>query len=232
MESAQHYWAARAALVAPTPSSGAEGIEREMFALPPPVANSAMESWMQRAGAKQLHVPWQQKRRDYADELVQLHKAGLREADILARRQHLNPPDSHRTYSSIRAKPDVPLISGLGWGRGRLDSQSAWCPSINSNGQWMEMDLQEETKIFGLVTQGQAQTGCSGTRGVCEALCPPPHRCKGGGEVNYVTRVRVKYAKDRYTPGEGWERLWLSFEQVFDIGKGGDARCAPSILFN
>ena len=45
--------------------------------------------------------------------------------------------------------------------------------------QWQLADME----VLGIVTQGQAATCCGGTVGVCERRCPPPHPCKGGGEV-------------------------------------------------
>jgi len=80
----------------------------------PPVPGSAMEAWMVRATAKQLHLPWQDKFRDYADEGY-MHNVGLSEQDILAHRRHLNPPDIQRLYSSIRKHDEVASITGLGW---------------------------------------------------------------------------------------------------------------------
>ncbi len=53
----------------------------------------------------------------------------------------------------------------------------------------------EEIEIFGLVTQGQAATCCGGTVGVCEKLCPPPHPCKGGGEVLPVLCCACKHSR-------------------------------------
>ena len=180
-----------------------------------PVTGSAMESWLSRASAKQMHLSWPEKKRDYVDEVTKL-KNGLSEKEILDQRRHLNPPDDHRTYSSIRATPDLPPISGVGWGRGCLDSKAAWCPADNTYG-WMEIFLQEETELFGIVTQGQAATCCSGTVGICERLCPPPHNCKGGGEVNYATNVRVTCKMEEQ------ETSWQEIGD-FDIGKGGEVK--------
>lgn len=81
----------------------------------------------------------------------------------------------------------------------------------------MELDLLQDTEIFGIITQGQAATCCSGQRFVCVRKCPPPHGCKGGGEQNFSTIVQVKYRLD----------LACDFKTIpenLKIGKGGETR--------
>ena len=63
-----------------------------------PVAGSAMEAWMVRAAARQLHLTWAEKRHDYCDEML-LQRSGLSMEQIRARRYHLNPPDVNRKVS-------------------------------------------------------------------------------------------------------------------------------------
>jgi hypothetical protein len=71
----------------------------------------------------------------------------------------------------------------------------------------------EEIEIFGLVTQGQAATGCGGSVGVCERRCPPPHQCKGGGEV-LLFWCYAQHAKRLF-------RLEAQrFDQIFYLEKG------------
>jgi len=193
---------------------------REALVFPAPeiVAHgSAMAAWMERAAAKTLHLPWREKFRDYADENKKL-ASGLTKEEIRRQRQHLNVPELARSYSSTEGSDGKSIVSGLGWARSCLDSKAAWRPNNPDVSQWMEMDLGQEMEIIGLVTQGQAATGCSGTLGKCDEKCPPPHACNGGGEKNYVTRVRVKYRSLLS------ETLTILSEDMA-IGKGGDARC-------
>ncbi len=67
-----------------------------------PVAGSAMEAWMMRAAARQLHLTWAEKRHDYCDEML-LQRSGLSVEQIRARRNHLNPPDINRKVSASSA---------------------------------------------------------------------------------------------------------------------------------
>ena len=226
-------WAARAAAaaqsVAPaaTPADdGAEGRDSArvhvqgqtdglLWPAPETAAKgSAMEAWMARAAAKQLHVPWQNKIRDYADEVGALRRAkGLLTADQIRRqRQHLNPPELARTYSSIQAEAPFAPVPGLGWARSCLDSKAAWRPVTPDISQWLQMDLSEEREVLGLVTQGQAEVGCGGEPGNCAGKCSPTLPCRLEGETNYATRVSVKYRSD---PNGGW----LKMENDLSIGK-------------
>jgi hypothetical protein len=182
-----------------------------------PTSGSAMEVWMQRAAANRLHLPWHDKFCDYEDEVFKLHSMRLTVEEIIAQRRHLNPPDIQRSFSSIRTSVEIPCITGLGWARSCLDSRAAWCPAANDESQWMEIDLLEEMQIYGIVTQGQAATNCSGTRGICVSLCPPPHQCKGGGEINFTTEVQVMY---RILKTDDFKMI----SGPLKIGGGGDKR--------
>ena len=182
-----------------------------------PTSGSAMEVWMQRAAANRLHLPWHDKFCDYEDEVFKLHSMRLTVEEIIAQRRHLNPPDIQRSFSSIRTSVEIPCITGLGWARSCLDSRAAWCPAANDESQWMEIDLLEEMQIYGLVTQGQAATNCSGTRGICVSICPPPHKCKGGGEINFTTEVQVMY---RILKTDDFKLI----SGPLKIGRGGDKR--------
>ena len=73
-----------------------------------PTHGSAMEAWMARMSAKQAHLPWPDKFRDPCDEERKLREGSLTAIDILKQRNHLNPPDAQRSYSSIRATEDPP----------------------------------------------------------------------------------------------------------------------------
>lgn len=166
---------------------------------------SALEAWLARAAAKDLHRPWHGKRRDYTDEQHKLAQSGLSAAQIRRQRQHLNPPELARRYSSIQASgEESPLVAGLGWARSALDSKGAWRPNTPDIRQWMEIDLGQETKVIGIVTQGEYAIGCGGICGVCSGKCPPTRKCNGGGGNNYVTRICVKH---RRHPSESWTRL-------------------------
>ena len=181
-----------------------------------------MAAWMARAAAKELHLAWGDKIRDYADELSKLRKTRMAANEIVRQRRHLNPPELARSYSSIQPHEDCALVKGLGWARSCLDSSAAWQPASMSMTEWMEIDAGEEMEILGIVTQGQAATGCSGTRGVCKGLCAPPHsptRCNGaGGECNWVTRVCIKHRRaDKH-------HKWIRLDHDLDIGVGGEAR--------
>ena len=67
-----------------------------------PVAGSAMEAWMVRVAARQLHSTWTEKRRDYCDETLLL-RGGLPVEQIHAQRYHYNPPDINRRVSYSQA---------------------------------------------------------------------------------------------------------------------------------
>jgi len=180
---------------------------------------SALEAWLARAAAKELHVPWHGQRRDYVDEAHKLAKSGLSTAQIRRQRQHLNPPELARSYSSIQtSSEDLTLVAGLGWARSALDSKAAWRPTTPDIGQWMEMDLGQETTLLGVVTQGECATGCGGICGVCSGKCPKKRPCNGGGGGNFVTRICVKYRVRASDP-------WTKVPEDLDVRKGeGDAR--------
>ena len=63
-----------------------------------PVVGSAIEAWMVRAAARQLHSTWADKRHDYCDEMLLL-RSGLPVEQIHAQRNHYNPPDINRRVS-------------------------------------------------------------------------------------------------------------------------------------
>ena len=180
-----------------------------------PTHGSAMEAWMARMSAKQAHLPWPDKFRDPCDEERKLREGSLTAIDILKQRNHLNPPDAQRSYSSIRATEDLPAVSGIGWGRGRLDSGAAWCSADDRYG-WMEMDLLEVHHVLGIVTQGQAAMPSGGSEGECR-ICSPPHDCLREGNVHFAARVEVRHRRalteDFQNSGE------------YEIGARGDARC-------
>ena len=122
-----------------------------------PVANSAMEAWMARAAAKDLHLPWAEKRHD-ADEIT-LQRQGLSVQEIHARRYHLNSPEVDRTYSSVFDSQS--MIPGLQWAQSCLEAPGCWRPAEDEERAgarpWMEIDLQCNTSIVGVVTQGLPQ---------------------------------------------------------------------------
>ena len=61
------------------------------------------------------------------------------------------PPDIGNKYSSTWNDDRT----GLGHGRGRLNSPQAWSSKINKVGHWMQIDIGEITSIAGIVTQGR-----------------------------------------------------------------------------
>ena len=66
-----------------------------------PVAGSAMEAWMVRAAARQLHSTWTEKCHD-SDEMLLL-RSGVPVEQIHAQRYHYNPPDINRRVSYSQA---------------------------------------------------------------------------------------------------------------------------------
>ena len=187
---------------------------------------SALEAWLARAAGRDLHRPWHGKRRDYADEKHKLAKSGLSAAQIRRQRQHLNPPELARRYSTIQESDEesplwpcgMTLVAGLGWARSTLDSKAAWRPNTPDIRQWMEMDLGEETEVIGIVTQGEYAIGCGGICGVCSDKCPKTRKCNGGGGQNYVSRICVKYRRDATEP-------WARLPEDLEIGQGqGEGR--------
>jgi hypothetical protein len=63
----------------------------------------------------------------------------------------INYPEGNRAYSSIYSN-DLP---GTGYARSMLDSAQAWSAIGASVGQWMRIDLNTETAVYGVQTQGR-----------------------------------------------------------------------------
>lgn len=62
-------------------------------------------------------------------------------------------------YAQMRASSVYDDKSiGDGYGRGRLNSRSAWRPKTNGKDQWLQMDSGETQTIAGVVTQGRRDT--------------------------------------------------------------------------
>ena len=119
---------------------------------PSAVAGSAMEAWLQRAAAKQLHTAWLEKRSDLLDA-EKLLKDGCMQASLDRMRRHINPPDTARTFSSVLDDKEYGRV-GRGFARSRLDSLQAWVPAENKEGEWMVIDMGRVMTICGIVTQG------------------------------------------------------------------------------
>ena len=62
-----------------------------------------------------------------------------------------NPADGQRTYSSVWSNE----ASGVGHGRGTLDSPQAWSSLHNTVGQYMQMNVGALTGVCGVVVQGR-----------------------------------------------------------------------------
>jgi predicted outer membrane repeat protein len=60
----------------------------------------------------------------------------------------------HIRYSSTFGN----VVSGVTWGRGKLDSTTGWLPSISNLQQWMDIDLQHVGVVAGVVTQGRGDS--------------------------------------------------------------------------
>jgi hypothetical protein len=119
---------------------------------PSAVAGSAMEAWLQRAAAKQLHTAWLEKRCDLLDA-EKLLKDGCTQAALDRMCRHINPPDTARTFSSVLDDKAYGRV-GRGFARSRLDSLQAWVPAENKAGEWMVIDMGRVMSICGIVTQG------------------------------------------------------------------------------
>ena len=61
------------------------------------------------------------------------------------------PPDIGNKYSSTWNNDRT----GVGHGRGRLNSPQAWSSAINDVGHWMQVDIGEVVSVAGVVTQGR-----------------------------------------------------------------------------
>lgn len=72
-----------------------------------PVAGSAIEAWMVRAAAKQLHMTWAEKRHDYCDEIL-LQRNGMSVEQIHAQRYHYSPPEINCKVSCLQSGLRVP----------------------------------------------------------------------------------------------------------------------------
>lgn len=87
-------------------------------------------------------------------------------------------------YSSVWANEQ----SGVGHGRGRLNSPQGWSAGVNRVGEWMQIDTGEVQSIAGVVVQGRAEAWVN----------------------QRVTTFRVKISKD----GSAWQDVECN--RVFD----------------
>lgn len=88
--------------------------------------------------------------------------------------KELNPPENKRFYSSTSGG----AAQGADWAASMLDSTTCWWPA-EAEGQWMEIDAEQEEMIAGVVMQGRAYAT--------------------GNPEYFVTQVRLEYSTDNVT---------------------------------
>jgi hypothetical protein len=112
----------------------------------------------------------------------------------------LNPPESKRSYSSVYNN-DAP---GTGHARSMLDSSQAWSYSntIGTGDQWMQIDLDVNKTISGVVTQGRYNYS------------------------QYVTSYKVEHSSD----GTNWS--WVDNENVFTGNTDANTKITNSFTTN
>jgi len=60
----------------------------------------------------------------------------------------LNPPETHRSYSSIDPGHEFSELDNLHY-------VQAWVPETDTVGEWMEIDTGEPMEIIGIISQGR-----------------------------------------------------------------------------